>query len=267
MNISSQLSIGWQLLRREVIALSSSWKNDLLDSFIMSGVAVATFGFFMPAMGMPLHLRLPLVIGSLIVSIMFFGYTTGVVLSVDLSNSNLWGYHLALPTSIWVIVGVQVLAFMIRILLFVIPAGVASIFALYEPGAMHIAWGGLLMMVVLSSAFFSLLFFWAVMHFRSDSYFNDLWPRLLAPMYSFGCLFFTWKGFATHRPYLAKILLCNPITYCIEGLRTALCGGNEYLPLTLCVPVLAGLCVGGVIACHRVVIKRLNPVLPRGGVS
>ena len=61
------------------------------------------------------------------------------------------------------------------------------------------------------------------------------------PLFIFSPAFFTFKKVITIIPTLAQLMLLNPLTYIVEGLRVALLGSGDYLPLTTC---LMGILIG-----------------------
>ncbi len=64
-----------------------------------------------------------------------------------------------------------------------------------------------------------------------------MFSMVLAPMISFGCVYYPWsvlKGF----PILQKLVLLNPLVYASEGLRGALAPQYPHMPLGVVIAVL-----------------------------
>jgi ABC-type polysaccharide/polyol phosphate export permease len=79
-------------------------------------------------------------------------------------------------------------------------------------------------------------------------------------MFLLGCTFFSWKQAYGFSPLFAKLFLLSPVTYTHEGMRAAMLGQNNYLPLWLCVTVI--LCWSAVLIflLQRAIKQRLDPI-------
>ena len=238
MDISDHLSIGWHLFCREMLVIASAARSGLIDACLMSIVSVLTFGYFLPEMGMPCEYSVPLFIGSLLILVLFFGYHTGASLATDLVSKKILFYHAALPVRLWIVLLVKIIAFALRIVVFVVPAGCLGIVLIHDTSAVAVHPVGIIAIAALISIFFAQLFYSAVLYFTPNRFYADLWPCILAPMYSFGCISFTWKSVYLLRPYIANAMLINPMTYCTEGLRAALLAGTDTLSLMTCIVML-----------------------------
>jgi ABC-2 type transport system permease protein len=96
---------------------------------------------------------------------------------------------------------------------------------------------GLLVLVVLLVALFSasggLLMGCSV----GQTQIGLMFSMVLAPMISFGCVYYPWsvlKGF----PILQKVVLLNPLVYASEGLRGTLAPQYPHMPLAVVIAVL-----------------------------
>jgi len=86
-----------------------------------------------------------------------------------------------------------------------------------------------------------------------------MWARRIMPLFIFSPAFFTFKKINFIIPTLAQLMFLNPLTYVVEGLRTALLGGTDYLPLTTC---LMGIIIGIICMAVRLYYgfyKQLDP--------
>lgn len=264
MNISDHLSIGWHLVRREAYVAVRSLKTDAIDVSVMILSAVFTFGYFMPGMGMPSALCVPTYLGAVVVMALFFGYTRGGVMSIDLNAAKTMHFYTSLPVSLWVSLGVPLIGSMLRIMLLTIPAGALGVWWLSDQSVLVFSWWRLLLMVVLGHLFLALLFMIALFRLTTDQYYGDLWPRLLGPMFSFGCLFFTWQAIARVSSSVAQLLLLNPMVHLIEGIRGAVFEPAHSLPFAMTSVVLAGLSALLVAWYAYAATRRLELVVQKG---
>lgn len=243
MNISDHLSIGWHLLRREAYAAVRSFKTDLIDVIVMSLSAMFAFGYFMPGMGMPKHLSLPAYLGAVVVMALFFGFIRGGNMSIDISSAQTMHYYTSLPVSLWVSLGVPVIGSVLRTMLFTLPSGAFGIWWLQHNSQLALCWWKVGLMAVVGHLFLTFIFMIALFSLTTEQYYGDLWPRVLGPMFSFGCLFFTWRRIADAAPGVARLLLLNPMVHFIEGVRSGVLDPGSSLPLGITAPTLIGVCI------------------------
>jgi ABC-2 type transport system permease protein len=67
-----------------------------------------------------------------------------------------------------------------------------------------------------------------------------MFSLLLAPMISFGCIYYPWTALAAF-PVIQKLVLINPLVYASEGLRGTLAPQYQHLPVALVMPALLGI--------------------------
>ena len=101
--------------------------------------------------------------------------------------------------------------------------------------------GGVMFLLIL--LFFSLLFTFLGVRFRIEAYLDFMWPRILGPMWIFGCLLFTWKRIHSFSPKISYMFFLSPVTYCTEWMRNALLGDAQFLSVPLCAGMLSLFCV------------------------
>ena len=68
----------------------------------------------------------------------------------------------------------------------------------------------------------------------SMRYIENLWTRIVFPIWFLGGYQFTWLTLSNTIPVLAYINLLNPMTYILEGFRGAVLGVDGYLNFWLC---------------------------------
>jgi len=80
------------------------------------------------------------------------------------------------------------------------------------------------------------------------------------PLFIFSPAYFTFKTITPILPLFSKLYYLNPLTYSIEGLRVSLLGGNDYLPLWLCIIGIIFSLLGAFIRLYKGIYKQLDPV-------
>ena len=65
------------------------------------------------------------------------------------------------------------------------------------------------------------MFTYLSIRFTPNVYLDNMWPRVLGPMFTLGCLLFTWNRIHSFSPKVSYLFLLSPVTYCVEELRHA----------------------------------------------
>lgn len=108
--------------------------------------------------------------------------------------------------------------------------------------------------------FFALLFLTLSFTYEYKWFLDNIWPRRLSPLFLLSASFFPWYKVKVFSPFFAYLFLPNPITYIIEGFRSALLGSDQYLPFSICITVLIMSIIALIAILTRAIYKRLNPV-------
>ncbi len=234
------LRIMMLLLAREVCVMMSSWRAIMFSAAVFSLLLACSSRFFLPLMGMAESYVVPLFLGSFIVSCVSIGYSCCLEVAYDLKSPQLIRYYSMLPASFGIVVAAQVISIVMRIVIIAIPVLLGGLCIINKWSILAISPLSILSIVV-SSALFNALFFLILAYWCSiPMLLGNVWPRVLSPLFALGCVLYPWRTVVAHSPVFANVLLCNPMTYCIEGLRTACLGGDQFLSLTHCMSVLIG---------------------------
>ena len=70
-----------------------------------------------------------------------------------------------------------------------------------------------------------------------------MFSLLLAPMISFGCVYYPWSALSAF-PVIQKMVLLNPLVYASEGLRGTLAPQYQHLSLTVVMTALVAIDIG-----------------------
>ncbi|MBM3894576.1 hypothetical protein FJ366_03215 [Candidatus Dependentiae bacterium] len=96
----------------------------------------------------------------------------------------------------------------------------------------------LLSMFFLGSLFFGVFMLWMASFTKNLVHYEDLWVRMVSPLWMMGGALFPWVLVQKNYPFLAKILLLNPFLYIMEGARSAILGHHQYISYATCVMVI-----------------------------
>ena len=93
---------------------------------------------------------------------------------------------------------------------------------------MHIVSGVYCSLLFLTLTFFP-SFVWMI---------DNLWPRVLFPLFTLSPIFYPLKNVQMVSPLLASLFLLNPFTYIVEGFRGAFLGVEYSIHPLVCIGVL-----------------------------
>jgi len=262
-SFTHSLLVMWLLLRREFIVLAHSWKIVAGSTIVFSLMMALSAGYFMPQMGMPIGLAVPLFLGSFLATCLSLGYTGAIEVGYDLKSPRLAFFYYGLPVSLSVVLLGLMCSSMIRMLIISVPVLCMGLLGINQWHLFSVSWSALIVIMLLCAQFNALLFLSLAYGCSLTALMGNIWPRFLSPLFAFGCVFYTWKPVAQKAWLFSRIMLCSPLTYCCEGLRSALLGGDAYLSSTVCIIVLMILNVALWFVLRRLVIRAVNPVVVR----
>lgn len=223
--------IGWHLLCREWQRYLHSWFDTGIDAVVVGTIFALSAGHFMPQMGMPREMVTMVFIGTVAVFCISEGYATGLAIALDLDGADFMAYHVALPVSLEMVLASYVGGMMMRMICTTIPIFIYGLWILGDWQALSVSPLYLLVMTLLISFFWSVLFLALAIGTKISVMMGDLWPRLIAPMFCFGASFFPWMRIAHLAPRMARLIYLNPMTHCAEAMRTALLGQHGFIPI------------------------------------
>lgn len=260
-------SSSWQifklLLWRQWFVVRKNIPDMVGDGLIAVSLQLISLKFFLPAMGMDTKWQLPLFVGNMLMLMFTVGYQYGLSVASDIVSAKVLYYHVALPVRPYVVLLSYILGAMTSFFALLLPVGTIGISFLAHEHALQ---GSILLgagMFLLSILFFTLLFTYLGVRFQLDVYLDYMWPRVLGPMWTFGCLLFTWKRIHSFSPKISYLFFLSPVTYCVEGMRQALLGGSQFLSLQLCAGMLSIFCFVLIWLLSSSVYARLDLVTER----
>lgn len=239
---TAQLQTFWQLMVRSWVIYRPLLKDKTINSIIWTIINVVVVAFIMPTVG--LHNFGPFILITTAASNSFFTANNsipGFINEIVGDTSNL-KYQLTLPIQPWLTFTTYALesAYQGFISSFmVVPIGLVLLWNEYQfQYFCFFKFHFMLILVCLFSGFFAL---W-MSHFVHDMFheLENLWGRIIFPLWFLGGFQFSWKGLYSITPVLAYINLLNPLTYALEGCRASTLDPALSLPYWNCVFALMG---------------------------
>jgi ABC-type multidrug transport system permease subunit len=239
-NLQAQARIVWALVQRDLFLLRQSLYDDLLNSFVKVTALYFVLGVLSPYLGFRDAMSRDVMIGAIVSVLLSRGFVSAVSDSFDMTDNRFIDYKRTLPLSTAGMLCASLLGYVVVLAVSTLPLFFLAKF--YLGAAMplgSIQWIPLIIIYLLGMVFVS-AFFLSVIFCASFEWFQfNIWQRVLTPMNTFGCLFFSWYHLYAFSPLLARALLINPFTYISEGLRASIFGNADYIPVYYCMPVLA----------------------------
>jgi ABC-2 type transport system permease protein len=201
--------------------------NLVLETFVMPSFGVAyNYGQFM----------LPCI---LVMQFVMLSMTDVSVLVDDLCTNKQVSFQLGLPLSSELVFVRYALTTAMRCFLYIL---------LSLPVALLVVWGRssfvsfsllkLLFILFLGALFFGFFMLWMTSFTKDLMHYEDLWVRLVNPLWVLGGALFPWVIVQKYYPVISKILLLNPFLYLMEGARSAVLGHHQYIAYATCAGVL-----------------------------
>jgi ABC-2 type transport system permease protein len=249
------------LIHRNLHILRKKLFDALFNGTILLFMQVLVFGYLFPLMGMPADYSAPLFIGTVVQMINNLFYNFGLVLVFDLNRNRFINYRISLPLPKSWLFASYITNNVIEGAVTTLPLMTLGIILLGPRFSIaNTNWAGFIGMYLLALIFFSTAYLLTSFTIPFKKFMDNFWPLIGSPLMCSGSTFFTWKKLYAFAPSLATFLLLNPITYITEGLRSALLGGPDYIPLWICASVITSLILGMFVALSLSLNKRLDPV-------
>lgn len=249
------------LVRRDLIVIKKRFGGLMINAAIQVGIYVLMFGSLFPIMGMSTAIIAPMILGAQGREIMHLGMGFGLRILFDLTYSRFIDYHLTLPLPTWALFAAYMTTYVIETALITLPLLTIGIYLLGAKFVIiHANIPLFMLMYLLTLLFYGGLFLGLSLYYDYSWFMQNLWPRRLTFLITLSPLLTIFKRVESFSPFFAKLMLINPLTYLIEGMRTALIGGTDYLPLSICLPMGIVSVLLSFYFVHIGIKKRLDPV-------
>lgn len=258
----SNMRIVKALLYRDLIILSKTIVDNLIDTSIIVVFTYLLYGYLLPLMGMSEQMVAPVFMGVIILVIINITYDRALRDANDFAFIHFIDYQRTLPLPKSWLLAKYVISYAIDLFLASCPVLLFGriLFARFLDlsHANYVQFGLMyfLIIVVISTTFFcealAVPFSW----FRENTF-----PRLVIPATLLGCIYYPWQKVGSILPVLSKFFLLNPVVYMVEGLRSSLLGSDVFIPGWICIVILTGVFIGNSILISKVAQKRLNSEL------
>ena len=249
------------MLRRDMQILRKGLLDRIINYALFMFFQAIVFGYLTPLMGMPREMITPIFLGSIIFAITGVCFSRSLVIMSDITFGKHISFELALPIHrSWLLLR-YLLSLMIEFFVLsapLIPFGKLFLGSRLDLSAMRLL--PLLGIYLCHLLFFASFFMALVFIFEFHWYIDNVWPRILAPMELLGCVFYSWYSLQEVFPFVAKVMLFNPVVYLVEGLRGTMLEPAGLLPVWFCVLGLLLWSAISLLFAYVGLTRRLDPV-------
>ncbi len=231
--------IFYKLLMTKLMIARHQIMGKLLNVSIWSFCTLVIFGHVMPSMGIPGNFALIQFAGVLGSAGLFENYGNIAATIMDMAGERSIGYYLTLPVRPWAVLLSTACAYAaVGIFLTLAMVLLGKVVLFNSLSLASIAWGKLLIIIVLGNLFYGLMALAIAGHVGEVAKIGNVWSRFVFPAWFFGGFQFSWYAMHSASKLCSYAVLANPITYIMEGLRIAVLGQEGHLPWVVCLGAL-----------------------------
>lgn len=241
MSYIDQIKIFLNITLKDLYVIKKDLLNTIIDALAWPTVAAIVFGYIMPKLNnVPENYGAFVLIGAAVTVCMITGLDYAYIIVNDFEDTKLVNFYLSTPIKPSLIFIQKAFSIAIKSCIYSIPIFI---------------WGKVVLLDKFSYEKFSLLKFlllypiitifvgffcmWVVSWVKNYTVFVHVWMRLYNPMMWFGGQMFSFYQIKKIYPFIAYLMLINPITYCVEGVHSVFLGQDGFLNFWICVAMLS----------------------------
>lgn len=258
----NQFGIFTALLQRDLKVFSTTVKDMLINGSFFVTFQITTLCYLLPAMGAPQERILPTFLGVILILLTSITFQRSFRLMLDLHKNKFIDYQITLPLSKpWFIAEFIVMSFVEYFIQLVIPYTLCSILLVRHLFIAAPIWWPALVGIMLATLFYFSTLSLAVCFGLNFTWFSDnIWPRLLTPLLFLAPTYKPLGQIYEANHLIGTLLLCNPMTYAIEGFRIAVLAQPSIVTFAQCISALFILSTLNLVLLTIGMRKNLDPV-------
>ena len=219
------------LLRRDLRIFNQTFWGKFVNICFMMATMIIAFSYFLPAQGLRAGYG-PFVLVGVIAQVGFYDIMSKVTqLIIDMEGDKTILHTLSLPLPSWLVffqIGLSWSLNSLIISAILFPLGKLFLFFQFDLSAINYL--NLLPIAVINNMFFGFFALWITSIIKNMASLGNLFPRIINPLFMFGCFMYSWQTAFTMSPILGYLSLSNPLVYVMEGMRAAILGQDGSLP-------------------------------------
>jgi ABC-2 type transport system permease protein len=249
----------FNLLKTDLTIFNKRLWEGILNTITWVSIILVIFAYIFPAMGMSTMFGPLYVTGAIVSSSIFEIWSSSIGFIADLEGNNTISYPLTLPIPSWLYFVQLAIGYAIKsmaIALIIVPLGKIIMWNKFSLAQLSITKTLVMFIVINIFAGFLSLFMSSIT--KNIFNFRNIWTRFLFPLWFLGGAEFYWQiAYKLSKPF-AYIMLLNPITYAMEGIRASILGQKLFIPFWICLSILILFALGCGYASFRKLKTRLD---------
>jgi hypothetical protein len=227
-----------QFFHRELIVLKKELYDTMIDALIWPIMTAFIWGYVTPVIGISSEYGTFIFVGT-IAGIWFYSIIEKAFLFIQASETTrMIDYELTLPVSPQLVFIKYGLSFALHSFVITFPLLFVGKLCLYDRFDMSaFSFPKFVFISVVGNVICAFFALWVAGLTRTE-FIIHIRIRLFDPLFYFGCNISTWATLHSVFPFIANLMLLNPVTYCMEGLRVAVFGQAGYINFWICIGVL-----------------------------
>ena len=228
-------SVFWQLIRRDLYLFRFDYLKAILNSMIWLFCVVVVSNYIMSAMGIRTGYGIFILIGSIASVSLFRCIHSMPVLLNDVGHDGPISYYLSLPIKQYMIFVRYAISFALKAAIITLSVIFLTKLCMWQVfDFTNLSLLKYLIIFFITHIFIGFFTLFLTAYTPDMSYFENIWARIIFPMWFLGCYQFDWMTLYQQIPLFAYINLLNPLTYIIEANRVVFLGQAGYLNFWLC---------------------------------
>lgn len=224
-----------QLVLRDLAVFRHEYSRHIINSLVWLVSTTVVSNYVMPAMGIQSGFGAMILFGSIASLSLFRCVHSMPVLLGDIEGEGAISYYLTLPIKQWMIFVRYAAGFGITAGIISLTITVLSKLLLWDVFDLTnfslVKYVAIFICMHIFVGFFTLL---TAAYTSSMRYIENVWTRVVFPIWFLGGYQFTWETLREQIPVFAYINLANPMTYVLEGFRAAFLGQKGYINIWVC---------------------------------
>ena len=224
-----------ELVRRDLYLFRFDYLKTIFNSMVWLVSTVVVSNYVMPAMGIETRFGVFILVGSIASVSLFRCIHSMSILLRDVEDEGAISYYLSLPVKQNMVFVRYATSFALKAALISISVVIVSKLGLWQVfDFTNLSMIKYLCIYLIMHAFIGFFTILIAAYTPDMSYFENVWARVIFPMWFLGGYQFSWFTLYQQLPILAYINLLNPLTYILEANRVAFLGQDGYINFWIC---------------------------------
>ena len=239
---TQSLAVFFQFLKRDVYAKRQSFIDNAVNYVCIYPIVFAVQSAYLQA-----HTIFPstspqfstiFFAGNILLVMLLFTYKQNIELLFDLENQRYIDYQITVLSPFLVLCERILFTGLYTFVLTIPYYPVGGLLLPKYIDLSHTNWIHLLLILCAGSFCLSAYHLLAAVTLNRSTNIGSLWSRVNGVLILLGGFWIPLYIMRDYSPILGKIVFLNPCIYLTEGIKRAITGSNQFLPFSLCLPML-----------------------------